>query len=518
MKQRMLAIICAAFLCILTTGCENNEPTAQEQPVVAQPESQLKSQETESVSNVQPEPEPVPKPDPELQEPLWSGVQVSYSRSIQRNKDTVDVFETDSNSAFCMRLYQMENGDRVTLGRVQNTVGEIPAYIWEVPTNGIIRWYDRATDQWTQQPLEPGTYQFSMVELAMDDGTSFLIYLPKTYRTQEHEVLEYLAEKDGSLSVAKVGDSWQFILLASLPDQSCVSDFTIVQGPHPMLNWTHSYCGNLWKNYTMETEGKWCFDGYYWPCPSNYIPSGANYLYACPASYLIKSFAYAASVHPAADNLALAMLDTMSLQQNEDGFWPTSPRSDWLYTDYGVDKGFYDTRFNTDLIEIYRRYYEYSGGDILLNSMERYVEFYTDYAQREHFTTENGGWFIPDYGPASTAKPHSSLNHQLAECIELYYLADILQRPDLEELADRMVLAVADTQSQWVTPSGDLHYCVFPDGSFGMQDYPYLTYNDLFELQNLLISRRGEPNNTLTFLMNQTRQWMDANGITEYNR
>ena len=169
-------------------------------------------------------------------------------------------------------------------------------------------------------------------------------------------------------------------------------------------------------------------------------------------------------------------------------------------------------------MEIYRVYYQYAGGDVLLETIESHLAFFMDFAQQEHFTSASGGWFIPDYTPAPLQKPHCSLNHQLAECIELYRLADLLQRPELEELADLMLLAVSDTKDQWIKENGDLHYCIFPDGSFGMQDYPYLTYNDLYELQTLLTKRRGQPDETLQFLMDQKKIWMDANGVTDYKQ
>ena len=509
------------MICLLGAGCSR---PVQEQPetlpvvsVMEQEPDSAPEPELEKLPPIEFIPVILPEPEPELYEPLWENqTRVQPVREIVRTADTVTVFETPQEQDLILRLYQLENGDRVTMGRQRNAIGDLPVYTWELTGNGSVCWYDRTAGQWTQQPLAPGKVSHSMVELTMENGNTYLVYLPKTYRLLENGVMEYLPEQNGALSVAKTGDSWRLSLLASLPDQNCVSDFTMVQGPHAMLDWNHHFCGELWKNYTMETEGKWCFDGYYWPCPDNYEPTGINYLYMCPAAYLVKSFAYAASVHPAADALALAMLDTMATGQNEAGYWPTTPRSSWLFTDYGVEKDFYDTRFNTDLLEIYRTYYTYAGGDVLLDAMQKHIQYFMAYAEQAHFDSVNGGWFIPDYAPAQST-PHCSLNHQLAECIELYRLSVLLERQDLAGLADRMLLAVEDTCRSWISETGDLHYCVFPDGTFGMQDYPYLTYNDLLELQELLIELRGAPNEALQVLMDQKRQWMDANGITGYN-
>ena len=62
----------------------------------------------------------------------------------------------------------------------------------------------------------------------------------------------------------------------------------------------------------------------------------------------------------------------------------------------------------------------------------------------------------------------------------------------------------------------DLHYAVFADGSYGLQDYPNLTYNDLFELQTLLKEAGREPSAVLELLMQSKRRWMDANSVSGY--
>ena len=100
----------------------------------------------------------------------------------------------------------------------------------------------------------------------------------------------------------------------------------------------------------------------------------------------------------------------------------------------------------------------------------------------------------------------------------LYHLSSIMNRPDLSTLSDKMLLGVSDTVDDWIKKDGNLHYCIFADGTFGKQDYPYLTYNDLLHLQNLLTEMGREPNADLTKLMDAKRGWMDANGITDYEK
>lgn len=101
----------------------------------------------------------------------------------------------------------------------------------------------------------------------------------------------------------------------------------------------------------------------------------------------------------------------------------------------------------------------------------------------------------------------------------MYHLSDTLSDATLTELADRMLQAISDTLPDWIRSSDfNLHYAVYPDGTFGGIDYPYLTYNDLYNLQTELISRRGSRDAGLDILMQAKKLWMDTNGITGYKQ
>ena len=123
---------------------------------------------------------------------------------------------------------------------------------------------------------------------------------------------------------------------------------------------------------------------------------------------------------------------------------------------------------------------------------------------------------MEDYwSPGGGRKTHTSLNHQLAEILTLYRSAGRLSRPDLSKLADRMLQAVCDTASGWIRSDGNLHYAVYADGSFGGEDYPYLTYNDLYSLRQYL-QAHGRSVPELQALMDAKLAWMQANGVTGY--
>ena len=87
---------------------------------------------------------------------------------------------------------------------------------------------------------------------------------------------------------------------------------------------------------------------------------------------------------------------------------------------------------------------------------------------------------------------HASLNHHAAEAEFLYRMADAVNEDSYAVLADRMVRGIEQSELLWYKPDGDLNYSYKPDGTCSGQDYPYLTYNDLLELQRLYAARHGQ--------------------------
>ncbi len=416
------------------------------------------------------------------------------------------------------RSYAFSNGTSVTMSRAKSTGGEAEAYAWQAEgAEGVIRFFD-GSGQWIEQPLAEGDYRAGTIEVTLAD-TTYILYPPKTYLAKGYGTLEYLPGYDGCLRAVQEGGGWRFTLLINGPAARCFSDFTVVRATAPLLPWIHEHCPDTWQNYTQDGEGKWCFDGYYRTSPTTYAPTGEDFIYRCPASYVVRSLAQAGAENQTADALSLAMLETLTQNQTETGFWPTEPESLWLSGSYQVGPGFYDTRFNTDLMEIYVILYQRHGGEVFRQAMERYVNFYAAFAEDHHTETAQGGWLVEDYWTPSGSEPlHTSLNHQLAECLVLYHLSDALEREDLRQLAQRLLTAVEDTAPKWIRKDRNLHYRVQPSGRYGGGDYPYLTYNDLYDLQAYLTQDGGQASEALATLMASKRQWMDSNGITEYKK
>ena len=295
------------------------------------------------------------------------------------------------------------------------------------------------------------------------------------------------------------------------------ADALILTSPDRILDWDVNNCAKAWVSYVKNGDMPWCYDGYYRKSPENYIPTGTNYYYCCAASYCIRGFLSRTPPCREAPALTILALDTMALRQNSFGYWATDPGSEWLQSDYGIGPGFYDTRFNTELLELYLKAAHKFGGNLFEAAVERYLAFYTQFADTNHITTESGGWLIPDYWhPDTHITPHTSLNHQVTECLALYHAAELLDREDLFALADRMLLAIEDTGSRWVMPDHNLYYSIQPNGTYTAGDYPYLTYNDLLHLREYLTESGRAETETLTHLIGEKLQWMVNNGVTGY--
>lgn len=412
------------------------------------------------------------------------------------------------------RTYALKNGDSVVFGRMKANADSAYHLIRRDHLSiqdGTVRTFDLASGTWTEMPLSETQLSGACVYIE-GSGGSYFSYLPIAYEPMDCDCLRETGSR-GYISIEKARDGWDICLCcASLaPDQLC--DYTVITSGVPLLDTSDRTRMDERTAATFRGDGRWCYTGYYRFSPDTYIPGGGGCLYRCVATYLTKFTVEWASEERYAEDLSLSTLDTVGLLQNDAGFFPTMPVSVWLRDDYSIPGGFYDTRFNSNLMLLYYAQMGRTGGFEEITN--RYFDFYLDYAGRYHHETASGGWLVWDYG-SDTAPVHCSLNHQLCEILVLCDFAEQLSRPELSELADRMLLGVEDTGLDWVREDGDLHYCYMPDGSYARDDYPYLTYNDLYDLQNRLEAMGRERNETLDGLMAIKLRWMQENGVTDF--
>lgn len=453
-----------------------------------------------------------------------TGQKIASDRTITCSNGDIRIhnaIDSLSGGTLFTRNYEIFNGDWVTMGSyVSNGAASGTTLVARFLTDsdcGQIKYYDRTNEKWVITELKAGTYNASMI-CVMSGSVNYFFYTPRAWKIHTNCTLEEMSNHNGYLNIRQGADSFTIELYAYNLGSDHRSDFTCVSSrKESLIDWTHPNAENLWKTYTLEGDGKWCYDGYYFPAPESYIPSGPNYYYRLPAAYLLRSFLAVQSVHRVALDLSLCMMDTLAQQQNSEGFFPTMSGSTWLWDDYGIRAGFYDTRFNSDLVEMFINGYSKYGGDLYFETLQKYSDFYIEYANEHHRTTAKGGWFVDDYyHPTGNRRTHTSLNHQLQEIIVLYKLSDMLSRSDLSALADKLLLAIEDSGADWIRKDKNLHYSYSADGTYGGTDYPYLTYNDLYNLQKLLAARTGKTNDTLTMLMKYKKAWMDTNGVTGY--
>lgn len=294
-----------------------------------------------------------------------------------------------------------------------------------------------------------------------------------------------------------------------------IGEIWCLESSNVLADWNNTDLFSL-LHIDLANDRRLCIDGYYFQTPYNYTPGGENVLYRQPSNYTGASLISYSNV-PVCYDLGYVTTYLCAQNQNEQGFWPTGPQSGWLYTDFGITSGFYDTRFNTDfasnLIAAYRLYYD----EVFLRALMSYGDFFNIHAENNHYDTENGGWLVEDYGgQEGYRRTHCSLNHQLAEMNVLYKISYITGVKSYKQTADNMLKGIEDTRDQWVMPNCNLNYALYYSGSEELTDYPYLTYNDLYTTQQILNNYYHYTNETLDYLMKCKKIWMDTNNVTGY--
>ena len=419
------------------------------------------------------------------------------------------------------RAYDLANGDTVELLSLEAqgpTTAGAAVYTTTIPSDSVLRLCKADGSGWQETTAAPGTYQTSLLMVDSGEAGSFMAYIPQGWEEKENDCRRYLGIGAVVVTTAENG-GYTLTLTAPALSTGNTAECMLAQSSEALVDWDQKGVPSLWATYTNLGDGRWCYDGYYWIAYSNYIPTGPNVYFQMTAAYLCRSMLAMAPYNRLADDLAPCMMDVMAQRQNEYGYFPTSAGSEWLLGDYGIGAGFYDTRFNTDLMMMFLDAWERYQFPQFLETAQTYADFFTSYVQNHSRTTAGGGLFVDDYyHPDGNLPTHTSLNHQVAQNILVYRLGTTLNRPDLTALGDRMLLAVTDTEQSWIRPDSSLHYAIYSNGRFGGSDYPYLTYNDLYDMQAYLTETRGSRNESLDRLMASKKAWMDANGVTQYKK
>lgn len=443
----------------------------------------------------------------------------TYVSSSAQYPEPVDTFEETGTYILSKRNFTFPGGDSYNILRYEykdNATQPIEKTI-EIPGSTIEIRYVDDNGVW-QCTTNPDKANELTKTLYIDtDKCSIIVSVPGVYRdSYVNNTLEIIPELESGVKLTKTQTGYS--IAYSFPYQNdIIGEIWYLYSNGKLADWNNINHFNV-LNQDFSKTHRISFDGYYYPTPYNYEPTGENMLYRQPSDYVGSLFVRFGDF-PAANELGYVLTYTCMKNQNPQGYWATGPKSDWLATDFNIGAGFYDTRFNTDfacsLLDAYKRY----GYEEFLTSAVKYAEYFNTHVLNHSYVTKNGGYLVEDYGSytGDHTKTHVSLNHQLAELNYLYQLYDITREQSYLDLADKMLLAIEDTQDQWVLADNNLNYALHYTGTYNtMKDYPYLTYNDLFTTKKLLATYFNRTNATVDYLMACKLEWMQANNVTGY--
>ncbi len=304
-------------------------------------------------------------------------------------------------------------------------------------------------------------------------------------------------------------------------DIDVISEMFYIKSDVPLVT-IDSNTEDLLIRTELSERFRFLEDGFYQISYENYFPTGdGNYFRNC-ANYIGSHFInynYELSDENRVkyfDYFAYASTYIVDSMINENGFFETSSRSQWLYSDFLINAGFYDTRFNADNGELNITLYEQFSDDLFYDTLVKYGDFFINYALEHSYKTQRGILVEDYYNPDGGIRTHVSLNHQLANLNFLISLYDVTQEQKYLDIAILMLYGIEDTEDEWILDNNDLNYALFYTGSNNtMKDYPYLTYNDLFitreRLNNIDIESQ-----TIQNLMDSKMKYMVDEGISGY--
>lgn len=322
------------------------------------------------------------------------------------------------------------------------------------------------------------------------------------------------------INVKKVGDKFLINYTYNLNE----TDFGILWGigsKDLLVNLNTSYLKSIWSNYDLDKNARILFEGYHYKSPSSYYPYTDESYWKIPSSYITNSLIKTGG-SLASNIFGNALLHIESENISKDGFIPTLPKSLWLYEDYGIDEGFFDTRFNADTIETNIIAWRKFRQTLYRENYLKLSNYYIKHAEKNHYTLfdseGNEGWLVDDYYYPRAKTTHVALNHQL-QAIHIFYMLYETEK-DIRYLntADKMLSGIKATRDKWIMSDGNLIYAYMPDGSMGLVDYDYLTYNDLLDVQNDLQRIKGMKDPDIEILINTKKLWLKKNEITGYNQ
>lgn len=417
---------------------------------------------------------------------------------------------------YSQRDFDLDGKGKFFIGKISSSSNSEYILSLEIPGNyGTITYFDDLKNLQIHELVDSVLPKQRLIFISTDKA-HFIIGQPYVYKDLGYGTILDIGAQD--FSIRK--HNGRFIVSYSYALNS--EDYGILwalRSDNMLVDFSDSNQLSLWEYYDIDVMARLGFDGYHYKSPSTYFPYYNNSYWRIPSDYLANSLIRTGG-SLASDIMGNALLRIAHENINEKGFIPSLPRSQWLYNDYRIDAGFFDTRFNADTIETNVKAYIKFGDSVYRDAYLKLAEYYMNHG-KEHKKVNYSiygaeGWLVDDYYNTGGRPTLTALNHQLQAMHSFYLLYE--QERDLSylEFADKMLQGIKNTVNLWIMPDGNLEYAFMEDGSMGRKDYEYLTYNDLFNVQNDLMRIRGYRDDDLDVLMHYKKIWMDSNGITEY--
>jgi hypothetical protein len=343
---------------------------------------------------------------------------------------------------------------------------------------------------------------------------SLIIGIPSVYKAQgDSGHLDVQADIERPVSIVK--EDGQYVIRFSFEqDPKYIGEIWALQSNIPLFE-MNEWDQRVFMGNDLADQWRLSMEGYYQKTYANYRPTGPHIYFRQASCYAGGSLLRARGSNAAYD-LGYVLMKLSAANQKEAGYFTTPSRSDWLYTDFGIQEDFYDTRFNTDFAANLLDAYTVYGDGYFLESAKRYGEFYVNYAAENSYQTENGILVADYWQEAVHKKTHVSLNHHLAGLNFMLRMYHLTAEQAYADTALLMSKGIEDTEAQWLLPDGNLAYAVHYTGDNLMQDYPYLTYNDLYWADWHLENYVNVDNGAVQRLMASKKAWMIKNGVHGY--
>ncbi len=359
----------------------------------------------------------------------------------------------------------------------------------ELPLEGqILDIYIMDQDHWKSIEVLPQEIKLEDYIFIVTDKRSYMFSRPDSYIDMGYGTRKSQDEIRMDISLELDEGNWSFTY--NFQSQPYV-DHVIwgISSEQKLLDFNDTSIESRFASYDFVNKARFLEDGYYYRSPESYLPTDKQAYWRIPSMYLVTHFVEGGN-SLAEELLAKGWLDVGIKNINSEGYFATLPRSNWLYEDYGIEDGFFDTRFNGDMISTYLESYQKYGNSSYREAYLLLAYYYLSHAVNHHFSFgENGeGWLVYDYyhDGLGDLPVHTSLNHQIHAISMFLNLFLEEENYDYFDIAMHMLKGIRFTQDLWPNEEGDLHYAMLPDQTMGLSDYPVLTLNDMLKLQELL--------------------------------